>query len=207
MNSLFEKLVKNQIVIGLVQKMQPVEVALVIHKQLGLETNDAAKLAHELFSTLGKNSSYGQPKLKVKEDYVNFFPSFNIQAKDFPPPNRERPEDWPYDAMNRAAMDPHSKAQKRPLMTGMEKSFTDKNKPGGDATGIYGLNPISKHNNLSISSNSWSKEGVPGLSKSPSNKEFDVPDNHGNAGIGSTPPTFMPGSSQGRQVVFRLRRK
>lgn len=176
MNNLLEKLLAQHVVVGLVKKMQPVEVALIVHRQLGLSPVDSAKVVHDLFSKIQNDKSYGQD-IK-QEDYINMFPDFQIQAKDFPPPNRQKSDDWPYDPMSIATMDLKNRTRNRPLTNEHPfKSYSDLNKVGGDATGIYGIdNPTSQFNNISTSSNSWSKEGVPGWSKSPSNKEFDLPE-------------------------------
>lgn len=220
---------RNEKIVGLVQLTKPLEIAKIISVNLDLCPKNASKVAVGLVRRINDglaapsietNMEYPIPSSTKKyspEDMdidefiatfnevsapggkVDITPKFDFRRDQFPPDPRSKADEWPYDDMTKAGMDPKNKSRKRPLNMSKLKDkdkqlkkyvFSEKNKgildldlrlgqPGGDAGGgIFKRNtPHSRDNSTSTAGNrSWSRRGQPGWSSSPAGKEFDLPD-------------------------------
>lgn len=168
--------------------MTPLDVANVFARSLDLQPRHAALLTvrlikhihlSELFSPAGEtNAQYPVPNKHTTTDFEEsvFGPELNMN--ELPPGPRSNAGDWPYDPNTVAIMDPKSKSQKRPLMQGAfsyEPSKT--NNVGGSGNATFSKNgPHNADGFSSVSSNSYTKQGIPGWSSSPADKEYDLPE-------------------------------
>jgi hypothetical protein len=158
---------------------------------------------------------------------VDITPKFVVQKHQFPPDPHNKDDDWPYDDMTTAAMKPSTKSRKRPLNMSNDKGekkkyiFKEKGKfdldlrlgqAGGDGAGgagLYQKGIHSKQNYMSTAGNrTWDRKGIPGWSKSPEGKEFDLPDDTkegidtkpANAGDEDDTPSFMKNPPVGSSI-------
>lgn len=244
--SLIAKLVANKKVVELVKMMQPSDVQAVITVDLGLHDDDAQSVVHDLVKHaegLSGPAIDGDVSKKYPVPSVLRKPSDEIEESDnftnnlggiapemdpdqFPPPPRPEPGNWPYDAMNIAAMDIKNKGKKRGMMDAFTPPGEDpfnanlkkRLQPGGDyggSQGIYSRNSSHFDNSQSSSGRSYDGKGRPGWSRTPPGKEFDMPIDDDDmpkadpitspSPVGSPIPQFQGGHSQQRRMGFRRR--
>ena len=142
------------------------------------------RVVFKSFTKMRDNKENNKNKKQLSEipaGKTDMTPRFNIKRREFPPDPRSLPDEWPYNDMNVAGMDPKNKGKKRPLMQGKNPLIPDlrKHQRGGDTwggsgniTGKFGSH--SSDNHMSVGS-VVSTVGDPGWSRSPPGKEFDSP--------------------------------
>jgi hypothetical protein len=214
LKGLIDQLKSNEKVIELVKVMQPLDIVVVISRDLGLHREKAKTITMDLIKHtktaetegmvargIETNKQYPVPassrkdqdpnlesEEKIKEDagnYVNSLPTYSVNRNQFPPDPKQKTDDWPYDSMTVAAMAPRSKGRRRPLMQGAFDPNMDKNQPGVSGKGVQSKSaPHSRTNSTSSSGRSWSKQGTPGWSSSPPGREFNLPNDR--------PPDELP---------------
>jgi hypothetical protein len=198
LKDLIGKLKANGKVMGLVKLMKPMDVVAVISTKMELCDRDAKFVTKNL--------------LQHKESYINNLGALvpDIKRYHFPPDPIEEPGQWPYDDMTKAAMDPHNKGKKRPLMTSLDPLDIDpqaKDQSGTSDSGLYLKSPPhAQGNSMPVSGRSFDKRGTPGWSASPPGKEFELPDNIDvtkPSPVGSPIPNFFGGRNPDRRMGFR----
>lgn len=227
LKDLVTKLVANEKVKGLVKMMEPQDVVAVMEMDLELHKDVAKSVVANLLNHISRegmaslgiefNKKYPVPPQirrdnEMDEFYINNLGQMNpdLDPNTLPPKPREEPDEWPFDGMTKAAMDPKNRTPKSPLMQGPFDPNLKKRQAGGDyggSQGIYSKNSPHFDNSTSTSGRSYDAKGKPGWSSSPPGKEFDLPDevDGGPSPVGSSIPQFQGGHSQQRRMGFRRR--
>ena len=140
LKDLIDKLTSNEKILGLVKMMQPLDVVAVIATDLSLHDKDAKSVVANLLAHLIHQEGMASPGIEtnmqypipaklrrdtndnedLEEDFVNNLGALtpDIKIYQFPTQGEPDPEDWPYDAITKAAMDTHNKANKKGLTSG-----------------------------------------------------------------------------------------
>lgn len=139
------------------------------------------------------------------EEYSNFVQkmNFNSNTNGEGPASKsiQRSAPWPYGAYNVSLMDPHNKSSES-MPVGSVNVATSIKAIGGNANKAMGVggsgqgtfqksNPHSQTGTMAMNGNVFGGRGVPGLSSSPRDKEFNTPEE----------------SENGKQKDSRFRRK
>lgn len=222
LRDLIAKLTADERVMGLVAIMQPLDVFAVVSSNFELQHEDAKKVVSHLLNCVREgmaspgiesNKKYPVPAvIRRGNENLDEYGINNVgqATPDLDPntlPQQTPPEadDWPFDAMTKAIMDPHAR-RKRPLMQGPFDPNLEKNKPGMGASGIQSRN-VHPVDNSTSQGGTLATKGSAGWSSTPQGKEFDIPDDSVMAvsPVGSQIPQFQGGHSQQRRLGFRRR--
>lgn len=164
LTKIIEQLVTSSSVMELVKVMQPLDMVAVLVRDFDLCPHDASKATLNLI----KHSH----DVHYESDLT---PGADMKRWHFPPDPRQEPSEWPFDDMTKAVMDPKNKGKKRPLMQG---------KDDGEGNALHQKNAPHFKGNAG-----FTKDGYSGWSKSPSDKEFNLPGEE-NPSVGVPPIIF-----------------
>lgn len=158
-------LVQKQSVLDLVKLMQPLDIAKILLKSFDLRPRQAAMITVNLIK-----------HIHMKENPLVHTPDMN--QDEFPPEPIMRAASWPYDPMTIGISDPKNKGGRKPLMQGaFDYRPSREDAVGRNPNGVFSKDS-SQHTDgsSSISSNSYTQQGIPGWSSSPNGEEFDLPE-------------------------------
>jgi len=246
-----DRLFSNKKVLDIVSKLNPIDIVTVLVRDASLTPRDASKVA---LSLIKKTEGMSSPGIETNKEFPvpasskrgtpRFFNPEDItpiddideadtfQRHQFPPDPRPEAGDWPYDDHTVQGLKPKNRSRLKSLTAGKNNvsyvfKKTPKSPPATVGMGIHAKSaPHAAGNSTPSGGSSYTRQGTPGWSSSPTGAEFDLPNEKEedsqeeevenelpgneveflkNPNTGAGIPQFFGGRNPGRRMGFRKR--